>query len=1045
MPATTTTTTTTTTTESEPTEHVELSEKEKEDLNKALRILHTVNNNQIPLVASGLPNNLFGKQKAPFSFVHDLSTLQESLDEVAVVLCASRVVPAALAARLRVLADDVVTLNKSVQQDFCMVDASHAQQLVCVRNAAQELDTEVTARLAHFGCNGDAKTDAGAAGGKPRKWLVAKEALFPRNQDNIPILIVGMYKLGQNVLDCERKLREYTTATIPVADPATHHLRLVSFAEGGTAHGGAGAVPVSEPPKRRSPALGLGRKLIKSMMIAPHHDAEASGRLPQVPVQITLEYNGITCSPEVPAHAFDSFDEFVAWLCDKALVPCEKTGRLAVEMRVPATALTQGAAGRGPLQDTWVPVSNFDVLRPGLHMRLCDPTSKVVNLAACERKPASPHEGASSPHAGSPHAGSSPSSNGTNSPSTSGASKEPIAKCPGDYVPLISVIEPNREHRPPEKVVPTQGKRIIVVSKRCLTFPYGDKKQPPIKTYVSECFLVKSFASTPVELTIKPSVPKCSRYCIAFDPSEVTLKPHGSQTVTAKIAISCTATIQFDVPVVAKTTGANGPETQVCALAINTTSAKTTHIDLAEIFVKPEAIGRGASGIVYRGFWNGQDAAVKVMINQGFSKEEEEEFKREVSTLELIRSPYAVRFLGASYIPGRLAVVTEFMPFGSVLSAVKTKHFPFILKLKCLLDCAKGMQFLHNSRIMHRDLKPDNLLMCSMNPSEPVCCKITDFGTTRAIGATQDNTMTAGVGTPVYMAPEVLTDSHYTFSCDVYSYSLIIWFFVTQKEPFQDSSFESLYALGDYVGAGNRPPIPPDAPPALTTLMTRCWEQVPSERPNFNDIAKFMETMLNDAMQSYAAKHKMAATAHGTGDRHKRPVSLAAPISQEALAASSITTTTGSMLHPKHSDSIPSQGPLSTESHCSAHPSSGSKPASATASPLASPAFNHRSLLSTAPVTSSSQTASKQQQPPQSSPPESLPACVLLPYAGSAALPTAGGMPMMTGSGTSSPLLASGTPVLSLSPSPSLSPHPSPLLGARAAPENPSSALPHQM
>lgn len=137
------------------------------------------------------------------------------------------------------------------------------------------------------------------------------------------------------------------------------------------------------------------------------------------------------------------------------------------------------------------------------------------------------------------------------------------------------------------------------------------------------------------------------------------------------------------------------------------------------------------------------------------------------------------------------------MELGSLHNAIREYEFSYALKLHCLLDVSRGMNFLHQSSLLHRDLKPgiynrsiekkrktDNVLMKSLDVKAPVCCKITDFGTTRDFAA--ESMMTQAVGTPsknfyaeldkycaVFMAPEVVNSSKYAKSADVYSFSLL--------------------------------------------------------------------------------------------------------------------------------------------------------------------------------------------------------------------------------------------------------------------------------
>jgi serine/threonine protein kinase len=210
----------------------------------------------------------------------------------------------------------------------------------------------------------------------------------------------------------------------------------------------------------------------------------------------------------------------------------------------------------------------------------------------------------------------------------------------------------------------------------------------------------------------------------------------------------------------------------VCALLrTQLESQLTTKLDKDELRREGDPIGDGAYGVVYRGEYRGLPVAIKLLKHQSdLTSEMLADFQSEISIMEKLRHPAILGFVGAVHVRGNLAIVTEWCPYGSLFSALQKRKFSDELKCKVLLDAASGMNFLHQSGIIHRDLfvypsislccqlpthtihhsKPDNLLLVSLEPKGAIVCKLSDFGTTRDVNRfATDMQSTRGIGTPV--------------------------------------------------------------------------------------------------------------------------------------------------------------------------------------------------------------------------------------------------------------------------------------------------------
>ncbi len=134
-------------------------------------------------------------------------------------------------------------------------------------------------------------------------------------------------------------------------------------------------------------------------------------------------------------------------------------------------------------------------------------------------------------------------------------------------------------------------------------------------------------------------------------------------------------------------------------------------------------------------------------------------------------------FFGACFIQNHIMCVMEFAVCGSLADCIKKQPEPEErIKVKLVLDGAKGLSYLHSNWILHRDIKLDNILVFSLDEVIEVNGKLTDFGSSRNINMLMTNmTFTKGIGSPTYMAPEVLCKEKYKKAADVFSFGVAMF------------------------------------------------------------------------------------------------------------------------------------------------------------------------------------------------------------------------------------------------------------------------------
>nr|VDD58276.1 unnamed protein product [Brassica oleracea] len=268
-------------------------------------------------------------------------------------------------------------------------------------------------------------------------------------------------------------------------------------------------------------------------------------------------------------------------------------------------------------------------------------------------------------------------------------------------------------------------------------------------------------------------------------------------------------------------------------------------IDLRKLHMGPP-FAQGAFGKLYKGTYNGEDVAIKILERPENSPEKaqfmEQQFQQEVSMLANLKHQNIVRFIGACRKPMVWCIVTEYAKGGSVrqfLTKRQNRAVPLKLAVKQALDVARGMAYVHGRNFIHRDLKSDNLLI-----SADKSIKIADFGVARI--EVQTEGMTPETGTYRWMAPEMIQHRAYNQKVDVYSFGIVLWELITGLLPFQNmTAVQAAFAV---VNRGVRPTVPNDCLPVLSEIMTRCWDANPEVRPCFLEVVSLLEAAETEIM-----------------------------------------------------------------------------------------------------------------------------------------------------------------------------------------------------
>ncbi|MCA8925665.1 MAG: tetratricopeptide repeat protein [Planctomycetes bacterium] len=243
-----------------------------------------------------------------------------------------------------------------------------------------------------------------------------------------------------------------------------------------------------------------------------------------------------------------------------------------------------------------------------------------------------------------------------------------------------------------------------------------------------------------------------------------------------------------------------------------------------------EELGRGANGVVYRA-WDperSEDVAVKVLTEVGEKKRAR--FETEVRTLARLRHPNLVTVLAYGEHQGHPYLVMELVRGGSLQHELEQRGgIPAARAVRIAQSLAQAVAYAHSCSVIHRDIKPDNVLITS--EGEP---KLTDFGMARDLDATHARLTQsrASMGTPGYWAPEQAAGKTEQIGelTDVYGLGATLYAMLTGGPPAQGRTY-----LEFVQRTLNDPPIPPRrlAPevwPELEAVCLRALEKEPARR-----------------------------------------------------------------------------------------------------------------------------------------------------------------------------------------------------------------------
>ncbi|KAG0555862.1 hypothetical protein KC19_11G008900 [Ceratodon purpureus] len=323
-------------------------------------------------------------------------------------------------------------------------------------------------------------------------------------------------------------------------------------------------------------------------------------------------------------------------------------------------------------------------------------------------------------------------------------------------------------------------------------------------------------------------------------------------------------------------------------------------------------LGRGATASVYETTWLGMPVAKKVFegLNNPY-------FQAEVKNLAPLRHSNISSMFCCKKTDYDSCIIMELMDedLGTLLHNKRNRDtensgsspFPILEAVDIMLQMGEGVNYLHNNKMVHRDLKPQNILVKRMDAEKLdfgyIHVKVTDFGLshTKDCSARMTN-LEPNVGTNRYMAPEVIKSTEikspsksdnllsFPFKCDTYSYGMVCYEILTGYVPFHEERDEK--RLKENVKKGDRPKLCGDLPPMLKALIEKCWSRDPKDRPRFDLVCsqlRYLKYLLitgadEETHESAATEFEAAARVARKKDEAREQEAVAKLREEAALA-----------------------------------------------------------------------------------------------------------------------------------------------------------------
>ncbi|XP_070604464.1 focal adhesion kinase 1 isoform X7 [Erythrolamprus reginae] len=255
-------------------------------------------------------------------------------------------------------------------------------------------------------------------------------------------------------------------------------------------------------------------------------------------------------------------------------------------------------------------------------------------------------------------------------------------------------------------------------------------------------------------------------------------------------------------------------------------------------------IGEGQFGDVHQGVYvTPENPAMAIAIKtckNCTSDSIREKFLQEALTMRQFDHPHIVKLIGV-ITENPVWIIMELCTQGELRSFLQVRKYSLDLASLILYayQLSTALAYLESKRFVHRDIAARNVLVSSTD-----CVKLGDFGLSRYMEDSTYYKASKGKLPIKWMAPESINFRRFTSASDVWMFGVCMWEILMHGiKPFQGVKNNDVIGR---IENGERLPMPPNCPPTLYSLMTKCWAYDPSRRPRFTELKAQLNTILEE-------------------------------------------------------------------------------------------------------------------------------------------------------------------------------------------------------